>query len=138
MSNQQIIGTFIMLPGLLAAGFLLVEDPRGNRLARRAVFTLAILVGLALVLTGCNQSYSFTPQTPQPVTPQITIVQLCPGTPTYPSTFPEDAECIDNALYAVYSANDGFLTELTPGLYQSNAIGSSCTFTVAANCVVTH
>lgn len=63
-------------------------------------------------------------------------VQLCPGTPTYPSVFPEVALCINNTLYAVYSANNGFLVRLTPGRYSSNAIGSRCSFTVFDNCVV--
>jgi len=68
---------------------------------------------------------------------QITIVQFCPGvTPTYPTTFPEVGLCIDNQLYAVYSANNGFLVLVTPGRYSSNAIGSSCSFTVLPNCVV--
>lgn len=61
----------------------------------------------------------------------IASVKLCPGdTATYPTTFPEYGICINDHLYAVYSANDGFLTELPDGLYQSNAVGSACTFTV--------
>lgn len=68
----------------------------------------------------------------------VTSVQFCPGTNSYPSTFPEIGFCIDNSLYAVYSANDGFLTELSPGAYNSNAIGSSCNFTVGPNCQVSH
>ena len=61
----------------------------------------------------------------------ITPVQFCPGTPIYPSDFLEVGLCIDGKLYAVYSANDGFLTFLPDGAYQSNAIGSSCNFTVS-------
>lgn len=67
---------------------------------------------------------------------QVAIVQLCPGTPSYPATFPEVAVCISNQLYAVYSTNGGFLALLTPGLYSSSAVGSSCTFTVSADCQV--
>jgi hypothetical protein len=67
---------------------------------------------------------------------QITVVQFCQGTPTYPSTFPEVGFCINSQIYAVYSANDGFLTLVPPGDYSSNAIGSTCSFTVAANCKV--
>jgi hypothetical protein len=66
----------------------------------------------------------------------ITIVQLCPGHTTYPSTFLEVAMCINNKLYGVYSANGGFMTELPPGNYSSNAIGSACNLTVLANCMV--
>jgi hypothetical protein len=69
----------------------------------------------------------------------ITVVQFCPGVdPSYPSTFPEVGLCINNNIYAVYSANDGFLTLITPGLYESNAVGSSCTFTVGDNCEITN
>jgi hypothetical protein len=68
----------------------------------------------------------------------VTVVQLCPGTPSYPSTFPEVAFCISGNLYAVYSANDGFETLLTPGYYSSNAVGSSCNFTVAAGCQISY
>lgn len=66
----------------------------------------------------------------------ITIVQFCNGIPSYPRTFPEVALCINNNLYAVYSANNGFLVLVTPGSYKSNAIGSSCNFTVLPNCQV--
>ena len=69
---------------------------------------------------------------------QVTIVQFCPGiVPTYPSNFPEIGFCISNQLYAVYSANDGFLALITPGTYSSNGINASCTFTVGPNCEVT-
>ncbi len=63
-------------------------------------------------------------------------VQLCPGTPSYPSTFIEVAFCVDSQLWAVYSANGGFMTQLPPGNYSSNGIGSSCSFTVGANCQI--
>lgn len=66
----------------------------------------------------------------------ISSVQLCPGTPSYPSKFIEVAFCISDQLYAVYSANDGFMTLIPSGTYSSNGIGSSCTLTVAAHCVV--
>ena len=52
-------------------------------------------------------------------------VQFCPGTPVYPTVFPETGFCIDNKLYGVYSANDGFMVYLPDGDYVSNAIGSS-------------
>ena len=69
---------------------------------------------------------------------QITTIQFCKGiTPTYPSTFPEIGICIDNQLYAVYSANGGFMVLVTPGTYSSNGINASCTFTVGPNCEVT-
>lgn len=64
------------------------------------------------------------------------IVQFCPGTTVYPSIFNEVGICTNTNLYAVYSANNGFLTLIPPGTYQSNAIGSSCNFTVYPNCVV--
>lgn len=67
----------------------------------------------------------------------VTVVQLCPGTTTYPSIFVEVAFCISGNLYGTYSANGGFSTLLPPGAYSSNAIGSSCNFVVHDNCVVT-
>lgn len=66
----------------------------------------------------------------------ITPIQFCPGTTNYPSTFVELGFCINNSLYAVYSYANGFLTEVPPGNYSSNAIGSSCNFVVLPNCVI--
>lgn len=68
----------------------------------------------------------------------VTMVQLCEGTPSYPSTFIEVAFCINNKLYAVYSANGGFMTYLPEGAYSSNGIGSRCNLTVKPNCVITN
>ncbi len=67
----------------------------------------------------------------------ITIVQFCPGTPVYPSTFLEVGECISGKLYGVYSANDGFLAYLPNGQYTSNAIGSTCNFTITG-CTISY
>lgn len=69
-------------------------------------------------------------------TNNFTIVQFCPGITSYPQTFSEIGFCINNQLYAVYSANDGFLTLVPPGTYSSNGINSSCTFNVGLNCEV--
>lgn len=66
----------------------------------------------------------------------VAPVQFCPGVNKYPSTFPEVGFCINDQIYAVYSANGGFLTVVSPGNWSSNAIGSSCNFTVAAHCKV--
>lgn len=68
----------------------------------------------------------------------VTMVQLCPGVQSYLGVFVESAICLNGKLYGVYSANGGFLTELPPGTYSSNAIGSACNLTIGANCVVTH
>lgn len=67
----------------------------------------------------------------------ITIVQFCPNVQTsYPTTFAEIGFCINNEIWAVYSKNDGFLTLVPPGNYYSNAINSSCNFTVLPNCKI--
>ena len=66
----------------------------------------------------------------------VTVVQLCPAPTTYATTFSEVAFCIGGNLYATYSANGGFSTEIPPGTYSSNGINSSCTFVVSANCQV--
>lgn len=69
----------------------------------------------------------------------ITIVQFCPNSvPVYPSVFPEIGECINGKLYAVYSANGGFLALIPPGGYSSAGIGSNCNFIVLPNCVISH
>lgn len=67
----------------------------------------------------------------------VSVIQLC-GTcvASYPSVFPETGVCINDKLYGVYSANGGFLVELTPGAYGSNGINCSCSFTIAKHCVV--
>lgn len=111
---------------------------------------IGTLLGLALSqLSGCGQTELTTvkgdkgdtgaqgiPGQPGVDATPVTVVQLCPGTPTYPTTFPEIALCLGGRLYGTYSANGGFSTELTPGAYASNAVGNSCTFTVLPNCVV--
>jgi len=93
----------------------------------------------SLLLTACGQGPQGIPGQPGAPGTTITPVQFCPNTsPSYPSTFPESAFCIDGSLYAVYSANDGFLTLIPPGTYVSNAVGSSCTFTVLPNCGISN
>ena len=79
------------------------------------------------------------PQGPagQDATP-VTVVKLCPGNTVYADTFVEIAFCIGGKLYATYSTHGGFSTEVPPGTYSSNGVGSSCSFTVGDNCSVTH
>ena len=86
----------------------------------------------------CNGATGLSGQNGSPGAPgtQITLVQLCPGTTMYPTTFVEVGVCVDDELWAVYSQNGGFLTKIPPGAYSSNGIGSSCNFTVAAHCVI--
>lgn len=67
-----------------------------------------------------------------------TVVKLCPGVTTYPSVFVEVALRIDSRLYAVYSSHGGFLTELVPGRYTSNTVGSRCDFTVNNDLTITN
>lgn len=106
------------------------------------------LLGLLLLFTACGPG-PVGPAGPQgpagergpkgdtgDVIDEVQVIRLCPGTPSYPSVFIEVAFCIDGKLYATYSANGGFSTELTPGAYHSNAIGSSCNFTVEPGCVI--
>lgn len=71
----------------------------------------------------------------QDITP-VSLIQLCPGTPVYPTTFIEYGICVGNSLYGVYSANGGFLAYLPPGNYTSNGIGSNCDFSILPNCVI--
>jgi hypothetical protein len=67
----------------------------------------------------------------------VVAINLCPNVSVYPSRFVESAFCIGNKLWGVYSLNGGFLTYLPEGNYSSNAVGSSCSFTIGANCSVT-
>lgn len=61
-----------------------------------------------------------------------TVVQFCQGiTPSYPTTFPEIGVCLQGKLYAVYSANGGFLVYLPNGTYNSHGLNADCTFTVS-------
>lgn len=64
------------------------------------------------------------------------IVQFCPGVTTYPSTFAEVGFCINGNIYAVYSANGGFLSEDPVGYYGSDGVNASCNFTILANCQI--
>lgn len=66
----------------------------------------------------------------------VTVVKLCPGVTVYPSKFVEVAFCIGSKLYATYSANGGFTTEIPPGTYGSNGINASCNFVVKPNCQI--
>lgn len=92
---------------------------------------------IILLLIGCGQPGPVGPQgLPGIDATQITIVQFCPGNTNYPTTFNEIGFCINSQIYAVYSANDGFLTLVPPGNYSSNAINSSCNFVVYPNCVI--
>lgn len=61
----------------------------------------------------------------------VNMIKICPGvTASYPSSFPEWAIKIGSQLWAVYSANGGFLTLLLPGTYHTTGVGSNCNFTV--------
>lgn len=66
----------------------------------------------------------------------ISVVQFCPGTTTYPTEFNEVGLCINNNLWAVYSSNGGFFTEVLPGTWSSDGINSSCDFQVGPNCTI--
>lgn len=66
----------------------------------------------------------------------VTIVQFCPGVPSYPSVFIEIGFCLNGQVYGTYSANGGFSTLLPPGAYTSNGIGSRCDFILLLNCVI--
>ena len=67
----------------------------------------------------------------------IVAIPFCPGyAPVYPSVFPEVGLCINDSLFAVYSANGGFLALIPPGRYSSAGIGSACDFTVGPHCTI--
>jgi hypothetical protein len=69
----------------------------------------------------------------------VSFDQLCPGfVPTYPTIFPEYAECVNGVLYGVYGENGGFWAELPPGTYSSDGINASCDLTIGADCSVSN
>lgn len=111
-----------------------------TKVSNRADGIIKFCLALVLfTLIGCGKG----PQGPAgqqglPGNPGSTIqsIQFCPGVPQYPSIFPEIGFCIDGSVYAVYSVNDGFLTEIPPGQYTSNGVGSSCNFTILSNCLI--
>ena len=111
-----------------------------------------ILLSILLLLTSCGK-VSTGAQGPAgqpgltgaqgptgPTGPTGTIgspIQLCSAcVPSYPNVFPESVVCINNNLYGVYSANDGFLSILPPGAYSSDGINCTCTVTIEPNCIV--
>ena len=68
----------------------------------------------------------------------ITPIQFCKNpVTTYPSTFAEVGFCINGEIYAVYSANSGFLSPIPDGNYESDGINASCNFTVTG-CVISN
>lgn len=68
---------------------------------------------------------------------QIKVVQFCPGTSVYPTTFPEVGLCIDNNLYGVFWMNNSsYMAEIPPGAYQSTSTSLPCSFTVQAGCII--
>ena len=69
-----------------------------------------------------------------------TVVQFCTGNAvqSYPNVFNEIGFCINGSIYAVYSANGGFLSQMLPGGYSSDGINSSCSFTIGANCAISN
>ena len=107
--------------------------------------TILILMSLTVLLSACGapggptgaqgSTGSTGPQGPPGTIG--TPVQFCPGTTSYSGEFNEVGFCINGSIYAVYSANDGFLSEVPPGTYTSDGINASCTFTVGPNCEVT-
>lgn len=122
---------------------------------KKVTNVLAIVIGLLLAIvlfTGCGQQGdvgsngrigAIGPAGPkgdvgapgQDVTP-VTVVSFCGGPSVYPSNFPEYGLVIGGQVFGVYSTNGGFLALLPPGVYSSNAVGSSCTFTINADATV--
>ena len=114
-----------------------------------------LVLTLVVLIAACDRPLNGTNGAPGPSGPQgtspapvpgpsgtpgtiVTMVELCGSSfvPTYPTTFPEYAECVGDQLYGVYSANGGFEALLPPGEYTSDGVNASCTFEVQANCVI--
>lgn len=107
--------------------------PNGGALVTCGTSSPVLLLNGTNGLNGSNGSNG-TNGTPGTI---VSAIKFCPNSVAhYPSVFPEVGFCISTHLYAVYSTLGGFLTEVTPGSYTSNAVGSSCNFNVSNNCVV--
>lgn len=110
-------------------------------------FMFLILAYLAVVMAACGKTGSSGPKgeegeagaqgNPGVDVSTVNVIQLCPGATTYPGVFVEVAICINHELYGVYTS-PAFLTLIPPGTYNSTAIGSACSLTVADDCVVTN
>jgi hypothetical protein len=115
-----------------------------------------ILVSILMSLSACGKDVQYV-QGPQGIPGQsivgpagpsgadgtdaapITVVQFCQSCFThYPDTFAEIGFCSNGSIYGTYSENDGFSSEIVPGVYSSNGINCSCTFTVGPNCTVSN
>jgi len=69
--------------------------------------------------------------------PMVTTVQLCPGTTSYPNSFPEQALCIDNQLFGVFfDGQNAWLSLLAPGNYRSTSTTNPCSFAVVTGCQI--
>lgn len=72
-------------------------------------------------------------------TASISVVQLCSGVTTYPSSFAEVGMCISGDLYAVYwDGHNSWLTEIPPGNYASTSTSVPCDFCVTSGCNISH
>ncbi len=106
------------------------------------MYNKLLIIGLTLLVGGCGSDLFRGEKGESIVGPQglagtsVTVVKFCPGTTVYPSKFIEVGFCIGGKLYATYSQNGGFSTEIPPGTYGSNGINASCNFTVLPNCVI--
>lgn len=134
---RSLVVLFILLSACTQNEPIIIQGPKGD--AGQSITGPQGPTG-STGATGQDGQSIVGPQGPQgdPGAPGtvVTWVQFCQGTTTYPSTYIEGGFCINNNLYAVYSANNGFLVYLPPGNYSSNAINSSCSFTVLPNCQI--
>lgn len=68
----------------------------------------------------------------------VEFIKFCPASvPSY-GNFPEYGIKVETKIYAVYSANNGFLTLLSPGTYVTASTGLNCNFTVTTTGTVTN
>lgn len=73
---------------------------------------------------------------PKPASSIYPSVRLCESKPGFSGPFPDVGYCIDGFIFAAIGSKPEQLTWLRPARYSKNAVGSSCSFTVRANCEV--
>lgn len=70
---------------------------------------------------------------------QVSMVQLCAGSTTYPTSFPEFGTCVNDQLYGVYwDGHNAWQALIAPGTWNSTSSSVPCSFTVGPNCQVTY
>lgn len=109
-----------------------------NNLLNKTISLLWVLIVNLLLLASCgNVQPVLIYETTIIKGSMLSVVQLCPGIPVqYPTSFPEQALCIDNILYGVmWMGGNAWLSPLPPGDYRSTS-PQGCSLVVLEGCKI--